>query len=165
MPLATQEACQLCGELEPRRARKLISVCDCNKKREDEGKMHRECLKAYLETLSRRDEGSSDHRCPVCGQKYRVRMFHRFSLDWDRLCSCRVVNNACELCMLVLTLCATIFAYTLLDMKELETEGGYTAGVLLAVMSIFCLVAVVVAFRTTFNRLQTSASELVVEEV
>ncbi len=53
----------------------------------------------------------------MCGQKYRVRMFHRFSLDWDRLCSCRVVNNACELCMLVLTLCATIFAYTLLDMK------------------------------------------------
>jgi hypothetical protein len=50
MPLATQEACQLCGELEPRRARKLISVCDCNKKREDEGKMHRECLKVRVNT-------------------------------------------------------------------------------------------------------------------
>ena len=38
------EFCALCGEAEPRRAKKLISVCDCNKKDEDAGRMHPSCL-------------------------------------------------------------------------------------------------------------------------
>jgi hypothetical protein len=136
----------------------------CGAAQEDGGKVHLACLRAYLDAVSRRDEDAREHRCPVCGQKYQIRLQYKLSLDWATLCTCQVINNCFELTMLAATLAATLFAYSLLDMKELESEGGTAAAILLAVMSVLCLAAVVMAFRTVWSRLQKSASELVVEE-
>ena len=53
----------------------------------------------------------------MCNQKYRIRVIHRLNLEWRRLCSCQVINNACELVMLFVTLAMTILAFSMVDMK------------------------------------------------
>jgi len=109
------EACDVCGMLEKRTEKKLVSVCDCYKKYEDQGRMHEECLKEYLMQLSARNEDAVAHFCPICGEQYRVRISYKFVCDWAHFCTARSLNNMFELIVVFFTMLCCASCFLILD--------------------------------------------------
>jgi hypothetical protein len=151
-------ACVLCGEQDGRR---LIAPCLCNKKDEDAGRWHLECLRQHLASF----EADRRPGCPVCQQAYRVALTERFALSWGSCLSSRSLGNVGEMCSMLVTFFFTVFAFTLIDWRKEAREGTEGAMWVLGLLSAVCFVLVLFTVKKIYERWREANSEVLISEV
>ena len=160
------EKCELCKVVETRSSNKLITACDCYKKSEDYGRMHRKCLQEFIA-----EENLMHHRiptCPRCKCKYKLRFQYSTKLDIAHLCTCKSMWRAIELCMIISQMILFVFSMHMfstgvhLKKKKNRTEVTKTDNYILFFLTCIIVVSSISVIRIMWKRWKKSVSDVTV---
>ena len=106
------ESCEICKKAALKKS-DLISACNCNKKREDRGRVHESCL---IKLIRENDAESGIPTCPLCKQPYQIVVKKNFHIVTEKLFSLKSLTLIYKIAITIV--CLISFAATLSSLRQ-----------------------------------------------
>lgn len=138
LKLKQKEKCEICKIInkEGPSSSHLISACDCNKKHEDRGRVHYECLMELITAVDPEKFGGPP-KCVICNKEYRFKIEKKYNLNWSTILSWNSLRRTWRVIINLIILGCSVFVVGFLLMDSFHS--GHLEGSLGLILFILVL--------------------------